>query len=71
MINVGNLVKVIRPANIDGPKEYIPIGTICKVIEIDKDCCAIRDLNNPYSVEFWYKEDELEKGILKWIPENK
>lgn len=74
MIKVGDTVKVIASTNdasyCDGRKiEYIPIGTICKVVETDIDeegtqSCAV-DSGNGY--EWWYKADELEKGHMEWI----
>jgi len=74
MLKVGDTVKVIAATEdagyCDGRKiEYIPIGTICKVVETDiKDdgtqSCAV-DSGNGYA--FWYKESELEKGHTEWI----
>lgn len=69
MLKVGDTVKVIA-ATEDGSycdgrkKEYIPIGTICKVVETDieddgsQSCAVDRGDGHVY----WYKENELEKG---------
>lgn len=73
MLKVGDTVKVISKTMCNGEeKEFIPIGTICKVTEICKE-----DHNSPYygitpkdGYTFYYLESELEKGNLVWIPEN-
>ena len=69
MLKVGDTVKVIAATEYtsycDGrKKEYIPIGTICKVVETDieddgSQSCAV-DRGDGYA--YWYKENELEKG---------
>ena len=69
MLKVGDTVKVIAATEdasyCDGrKKEYIPIGTICKVVETDieddgSQSCAV-DRGDGYA--YWYKENELEKG---------
>ena len=74
MLKVGDTVKVIAATEdagyCDGRKiEYIPIGTICTVVETDFEndgtqSCAV---DNGKGVVFWYKEDELEKGRMEWI----
>ena len=74
MINIGDTVKVIAATEdasyCDGrKKEYIPIGTICTVVETDiqedgTQSCAV-DTGDGY--EWWYKADELEKGHMEWI----
>lgn len=73
MLKIGDTVKVISKTNdCDEWKEYIPIGSICAVIEID-----INTDGTPYygiqgkdnNVPFYYLESELEKGELVWIPE--
>lgn len=69
MLKVGDTVKVIA-ATEDGSycdgrkKEYIPIGTICKVVKTDieddgSQSCAV-DRGDGHA--YWYKENELEKG---------
>lgn len=74
MLKVGDTVKVIATTNDASycggrKKEYIPIGTICTVVKTDigKDgtqFCAV-DSGNGY--DWWYKENELEKGHMEWI----
>ena len=74
MLKVGDTVKVIAATEdagyCDGRKiEYIPIGTICTVVETDFEddgtqSCAV---DNGKGVVFWYKAEELEKGHLEWI----
>lgn len=68
MLKIGNTVKVISKIN---GVEYIKIGTICKIIEIH-----INDNGKKYyniipleeiKIDYWYYEDELEKGHLEWI----
>ena len=73
MIEVGDTVKIISVTQErEDKKEYIPIGTICKVVEV----CM--DNENPYygvspindsmtSVPFYYLENEIEKGHLEWV----
>lgn len=76
MLKVGNTVKVISKTNTFlGMQEFIPIGTICTVVEI----CVEWDGTLYYGVRpditkrfcFYYLESELEKGNLVWIPEKK
>ena len=74
MLKVGDTVKVISDTEdagyCDGRKiEYIPIGTICKVVETDieddgSQSCAV-DRGDGYA--YWYKENELEKGHMEWV----
>ena len=71
---VGDTVKVIAATEdagyCDGRKiEYIPIGTICTVVETDIEAdgsqsCAV-DCGDGYA--YWYKANELEKGHMEWI----
>ena len=78
MINVGDTVKVIDKADISddvGRRELYPIGTICKVIEINENCDSadyrvVKLEDSLYAGEnsgWWYKADELEIGHLEWI----
>lgn len=74
MLKVGDTVKVIAATEdasyCDGrKKEYIPIGTICKVVETDieddgSQSCAV---DRGDGLAFWYKENELEKGHMEWV----
>lgn len=73
MLKVGDTVKVITSttSHWDAEKktEYIPIGTICKIRDIDycKDetYYGIQPLES--NEIFYYLEDELEKGHMEWI----
>ena len=74
MIQVRDTVKVIAATEdagyCDGRKtEYIPIGTICKVRDIDycKDGTyyGIQPLES--NCIFYYLENELEKGHMEWV----
>lgn len=73
MLKVGDTVKVISDTAShwvpEERTEYIPIGTICTVVETDIEedgtqSCAI-DPGGGYP--YWYKENELEKGHIEWI----
>ena len=73
MLKVGDTVKVISDTashwDPEEKTEYIPIGTICTVVETDIEedgtqSCAV-DRGDGYA--FWYKSEELEKGHMKWI----
>ena len=74
MLKVGDTVKVISDTEdagyCDGRKiEYIPIGTICKVVETDieddgSQSCAV-DRGDGYA--YWYKEKKKKKGHTEWI----
>lgn len=78
-INVGDTVKVIKPTKctIKGDQtEYIPIGTICKVneVEYDEDIDEVFVTISPIGKEYYflndeyiYCRDEVEKGRLEWI----
>lgn len=78
MIKLGDTVKVIDKADIAddiGRRELYPIGTVCKVMEVDENCdgadyrvVKLEDVihSNEYD-GWWYKESELEKGHLEWI----
>lgn len=77
MLKVGDKVKVISKTTCgsynEKSEELIAIGTICTVKEVlsgyTRNCYKIKPNDSPYS--FLYYEDELEKGKLEWIPENK
>ena len=75
MLKVGDIVKVKSKVNYCGEmKEYIPIGTICKVVEMESvpNECVFRIVPldqlpaNSYN-GFWYLETEVEKGHLEWV----
>ena len=73
MLEVGDTVKIISVTQEgEGKKEYIPIGTICKVVEVcmdnEKPCYGISPINDSMtSVPFYYLENEIEKGHLEWV----
>ena len=77
MINVGDTVKIIKAAQDAAGepgelKEYIPIGTVCKVIGVEtyegKTAYECVGLSWSYNTTgFWYYEDELEKGHYEWV----
>ena len=76
MLKVGDTVKVIaKTRTFLGMQEFIPIGTICTVVET----CVERDGSLYYGVSphnetrdcYYYLESELEKGNLVWVPEKK
>ena len=78
MIKVGDTVKVIDKTDVAddiGRRELYPIGTICKVMEVDKnydgaDYRVVKLEESSYAGEnsgWWYKENELEKGYMEWI----
>lgn len=77
MLKVGDKVKVISKTTCGScngePEELIAIGTICTVEEVlsgyTRNCYRIKQ--NDFTCPFLYYEDELEKGRLEWIPENK
>ena len=72
-IEIGDTVKVIEATashyDPDDKTEYIPIGTICKVRDIDycKDGTyyGIQPLES--NCIFYYLENELEKGHMEWV----
>ena len=72
-INVGDTVKVLGLTNCGGlEKELIPIGTICKVINIESDeegvVAELVALDKPNDeLGYWYDIKDLEKGHLEWI----
>ena len=78
MIKVGDTVKIIKKTQKAGGEpgelyEYIKIGTVCTVIDIDKfddGTVAYECIPNTWydkSCGYWYLEDEIEKGHLEWI----
>lgn len=77
MLKVGDKVKVISKTTCGSyngkAEELIAIGSICTVKEVlnnyTKNSYKIKPNDAVYS--FLYYEDELEKGNLEWIPENK
>ena len=77
MLKVGDTVKVIsKTRTFLGMQEFIPIGTICTVVEIHIErngslYYGVRPQNDITNRScFHYLESELEKGNLVWIPEN-
>lgn len=75
MLEVGNMVKVIG-ATISGgvKKECILVGTICKIVKRNenKNIFGIVPISElPYLGfgEYWYSENDLEKGHLEWVKE--
>lgn len=74
MLKVGDTVKVISDtvSHWDSSErtEYISIGTICKVRDIDY-CTDGRTFYGIQPLEsnciFYYLENELEKGHMEWI----
>lgn len=78
MLKVGDTVKVISDTvshwDPEERTEYIPIGTICVVrnINYNQDGTAfyeIEPIGRDYT--FFYFEKELEKGHMEWISEHK
>lgn len=78
MIKVGDTVKVIDKADIAddiGRREFYPIGTICKVIEVDEDPDGfyyriVKLEDSLYAGEndgWWYRANEIEEGHLEWV----
>ena len=72
MIKKGDTEKVIAKTreSLNGEMEYIPIGTICRVTDVDPehDCIGIIPIINPKMYgEYWYNTDEGEKGHLEWV----
>ena len=72
MIKIGDTVKVIAAtedaSNPDKKEEYIPIGTICTVINIETFSDVVGYALDPGDgCAFWYLEDEFEKGHMEWI----
>ena len=71
-ISVGDTVKVIGTTDIGGiEKELIHIGTICKVIEVDKsgEVFCVRPINNSQE-GYWYLGKDLEKSHMEWVKED-
>lgn len=79
MLKVGDKVKVISKTTCGSyngdSEELIAIGSICTVEEVltisnyARKSYRVKPDDAVYS--FLYYEDELEKGNLEWIPENK
>lgn len=72
MLRVGDTVKVLCTTEYNGkPTKFIPIGTICMVINVDTKNNSVEiipeNMLNVYNTGYWYKEDELEKGHLEWV----
>lgn len=79
MLKVGDTVKVISKTTCGSyngdSEELIAIGSICTVEEVlvisnyARSSYRVKPIDAPCS--FLYYEDELEKGKLEWISENK
>lgn len=78
MLKVGDMVKVISTTNEAGYRdgrqiEYIPIGTICIVKDIEfnsnrKLCYGLLPAGErDTGIYYCYLENELEKGHLEWV----
>lgn len=78
MINIGDTVKIVKMTQKAGGEpgelfEYIRIGTICTVNDIDHfddGTTAYECIPDDWRDDiggFWYLEDEIEKGHLEWI----
>ena len=73
MLRVGDTVKVISATKShwdpEDRTEYIPIGTICKVRDIDQCKDGIFYGIQPLESNciFYYLEDELEKGHMERV----
>lgn len=77
MLKIGDTVKLVGTTGIieNGvvvEKELIPIGTICEVTSIDneeeKTLYGVTSKNG-IKTEYWYYEEDLEKGSLEWVKE--
>lgn len=76
MIKKGDTVMITKKTQKAGGKpgelfEYIKIGTVCTVNDVDHvddtiayECIPINC--NSYC-GFWYLEDEIEKGHYEWV----
>lgn len=71
-IKIGDTVKVISTTIFNNkPEELIPIGSICKVTNIEYDSYAKQNafellpINHNY--RYWYLEKEIEKGHMEWV----
>lgn len=76
MLKVGDIVKVIGKT-VDGSgkeKEYIPIGSICRIINMDNDkkegLLVEITSEKEYSYSdygYWYLACDVEKGHMEWV----
>ena len=78
MLCIGDTVKVIAATesrwNPEEKTEYIKIGTICKVTSVEyeengKPYYEIQPIDKRECDSFYYLEEQLEKGELRWIKE--
>lgn len=72
MLKKGDLVKVTGTTIATTWKraELIPIGTICRVLNVDSDGYAeIVPLDCEDDWGYIYAPEDLEKGSVEWIPE--
>lgn len=73
-LNVGDLVKIKRAVSMGYPS-----GAICKIINVDYKlenyigmiAYEVVSLNYPIPCSFWYVDEDLERGSMKWIPDDK
>lgn len=77
MLKEGDIVKVVSATEFQGKlTELIPIGTICRVVEtsVNEPIAAIVPISrgrNSLLGAYWYLENELEKGHMEWVVEEK
>lgn len=76
-VKIGDTVKVTKKTMYQGKrKELIPIGTICRVVDVDFDTkdgnvVGIVPLDNPNNYgEYYYLENEVEKGHMEWVKDS-
>lgn len=72
MLETNDVVKVISATDSGylGVREFIPIGTVCRVVNVEKE----KDGSYYYEIlplegcrdSFYYLENELEKAIWKF-----
>lgn len=77
MLKIGDTVKVTgKTIDESGKeKEFIPIGTICRVVGYYNDdengliVGIIPEGENCIIGEYWYHACDVEKGHMKWVKE--
>lgn len=84
MLKIGDMVKIIKPSSVKVNKlsnhdnnelkrEYIEIGTICRIVEIyseegtNKYFYGLVPVKRPRDMSFYYYDDEFESGHLEWV----
>lgn len=76
MLRIGDTVKVI--GNTVEKNEYIAIGTVCTIIDIDnteEEGLIVEILPNSYprrstSYGYWYLACDVEKGHMEWVKDD-